>query len=74
MEEEELTIVQIPNQFHRMEGDVLCLITLTSNISFYLSAFPQLAGKNYYEVLDYINENPSEGFGRWDDAVAVTPV
>ena len=72
--EEELTIVQAGNQFERVEGDILCLITLTSNISFYLSMFPQLEGKNYYEVLDYIDANPSIEFGRWDDNIIVTPV
>jgi hypothetical protein len=70
--EEELTIVQTPNQFERMEEDGLSLITLTSNISFYLSEFPQLEGKSYHEVLDYINENSAEGFGMWDDNIAAT--
>ena len=71
---EELIILQTPNQFERLEEDGLSLISLTSNISFYLSTFPQLEGKSYYEVLDYINENSSEGFGLWDDNIISTPI
>ena len=70
--EEELIVLQTPGQFERLEEDGLALISFTSNISFYLSEFPQLEGKSYYEVSDYINENSVNGFGLWDDNIVAT--
>ena len=74
MEEEELIILQKNSQFERLEEVGLCLITLTSNISFYLSTFPQLSDKTYEEVLSYITENSSGGFGMYDDNIVATPI
>ena len=72
--EEELTIVQKPSQFERYELDGLNLITLISNISFDPTIFPQLVGKSYDEVYDYVNENPNQGFNLWDDNIVATPI
>lgn len=70
--EEQTIIVQAGKQFERFEEEGLSLITLTSNISFDLNIFPQLSGKSYEEVLEYIQENSSEGFDMWDDNIVTT--
>ena len=72
--EEELTIIQKPNQFERYELDGLNLITLISNISFNPTIFPQLVGKSYDEVYDYVLENSNQGFNLWDDNIVATPI
>jgi hypothetical protein len=72
--EEELTIVQKPSQFERYELDGLNLITLISNISFDPTIFPQLVGKSYDEVYDYVLENSNQGFNLWDDNIVATPI
>jgi len=72
--EEQLIIVQKPNEFDRHESDGLNLITLISNISFDPTIFPELVGKSYDEVYEYVLENSNQGFNLWDDDIVATPI